>query len=182
MSRAFAHWFACRQREFVGAIAIYRKEVRPFTDKQIGAYSPVSAAQGGDRHREHAATQRSCGNAPTFVPQTANRDSRGAESDFEFAGRRGAEDGVSDFVGECDATFGSMLQRKGVACRICIRTFHKQTPTIQWRDVSDLKRVVRISRRRHGGRTPRMLQSAKYQAAELFCWCPCSRIRALSAS
>ena len=50
----------------------------------------------------------------------------------------------------CEAAFGSMLQREGdVFRRVALHNappafalFHKQTPTIQWREVSDLKRVV----------------------------------------
>jgi GAF domain-containing protein len=50
----------------------------------------------------------------------------------------------------CEAAFGSMLQREGdVFKRVALHNappafaqFHNQTPTIQWREVSDLKRVV----------------------------------------
>ena len=46
-----------KEGELVGAIAIYRQEVRPFTDKQIELVSELRRP-GRHRHREHAAAQR----------------------------------------------------------------------------------------------------------------------------
>ena len=46
-----------KDNEVVGIIAIYRQEVRPFTDKQIELVTELRRA-GGHRHRERAATER----------------------------------------------------------------------------------------------------------------------------
>ena len=46
-----------KDNEVVGAIAIYRQEVRPFTDKQIELLTELRRPSR-HRHREHAAAQR----------------------------------------------------------------------------------------------------------------------------
>ena len=46
-----------RNRKVIGAVAIYRQEVRPFTEKQIESGVELRRASG-DRHREHAAAER----------------------------------------------------------------------------------------------------------------------------
>ena len=46
-----------KENELIGAIGIYRQEVRPFTDKQIELVTEFRRASG-HRHREYAAPQR----------------------------------------------------------------------------------------------------------------------------
>ena len=61
-----------KEDEVVGGIAIYRTEVRPFTDKQIELVSKFLAS-GRHRHREHTAAQWAA-----RIVAAADRDSRRA--------------------------------------------------------------------------------------------------------
>ena len=60
-----------KENELIGAIAIYRQEVRPFTDKQIELVTELRRP-GRHRHREHAAAQRAA--RDPLQQQTATAD------------------------------------------------------------------------------------------------------------
>ena len=67
-----------KENEVVGVIAIYRQEVRAFTDKQIAVWSELRQS-GRHRNREHSAAQRAA-----RIAAAADRHGRRAQGDQSF--------------------------------------------------------------------------------------------------
>ena len=70
-----------KENELIGALIVYRQEVRPFTDKQIELVHEFRRP-GRDRHREHAAAQRTARIACSSrrPPPTCSRSSAARRS------------------------------------------------------------------------------------------------------
>ena len=90
-ARTFVAVPMLKDDELIGAIAMYRQEVRPFTEKQIDLVQEFRRA-GGDRHRERAAAQRAARAHGRSLRSAgaADRDLGGAEGHRSFARRAGA--------------------------------------------------------------------------------------------
>ena len=96
----------------IGAIIIYRQEVRPFTDKQIELVAELRRP-GRHRHREHAAAQRIAQRtddlAESLEQQTAT--SEVLECHLKLAGRtwsRYFEAILENATRICEAKFGTL--------------------------------------------------------------------------
>ena len=142
-----------KDNEVIGAIVIYRQVVRPFTDKQIElvknfASQAVIAIENTRLLNE--LRQRTDDLSEALEQQTAT-----SEVLKVISSSPGELEAVFQILLEnatriCEAAFGSMLHLEGdVFRRVALHNappafakFHKQAPTVQWREVSDLKRVV----------------------------------------
>ena len=142
-----------KEDALIGAILLYRDEVRPFTDKQIElvqnfAAQAVIAIENTRLLNE--LRQRTDDLSEALEQQTAT-----SEVLKVISSSPGELEPVFQILLEnatriCEAAFGSMLHLEGdVFRRVALHNappafakFHKLAPTVQWREVSDLKRVV----------------------------------------
>ena len=142
-----------KDNEVIGAIVIYRQVIRPFTNKQIElvknfASQAVIAIENTRLLNE--LRQRTDDLSEALEQQTAT-----SEVLKVISSSPGELEVVFQILLEnatriCEAAFGSMLHLEGdVFRRVALHNappafakFHKQAPTVQWREVSDLKRVV----------------------------------------
>ena len=97
-----------KENKLVGAIVIYRQEVRPFIRKQIELVTELRHA-GRHRHREHAAAQRA---APTHRRSDEALEQQTATSEVLQV--------ISSSPGELEPVFEAMLAN---AARICEAKF-----------------------------------------------------------
>ena len=117
-----------KEDELIGAIAIYRQEVRPFTDKQIELVHELRRA-GRHRHREHAAAQRA---APAH--RRSHRIAGAADRD-----RRGAAGHLSS-PGELEPVFETMLENAVRICEAQVLASCSRSRARRFRSVATLRR------------------------------------------
>jgi GAF domain-containing protein len=142
-----------RDNALVGAFGIFRQEVRPFTDKQIELVETFAAQAViaiENTRLLNDLRQRTDDLSEALEQQTATSEVLKVSSSSP-----GELEAVFQILLEnatriCEAAFGSMLHLEDdVFRRVALHNappafakFHKQAPTVQWREVSDLKRVV----------------------------------------
>ena len=137
--------------ELVGAIIIYRQEVRPFTDKQIELVHELRRP-GGHRHREHAAAQRT---APAH--RRSHRVAGAADRDLARCCKV-----ISSSPGELEPVFQAMLENATRICEAKFGILYLLRRTTRYRAVAmhrrhrGIRRVPR-ARGRSGPAQPRAL-------------------------
>jgi GAF domain-containing protein len=149
-----------KRDEVIGAITIYRKEVRPFTDKQIElvqnfAAQAVIAIENTRLLNE--LRQRTDGLSESLEQQTATSEvlkvisSSPGELEPVFNAM------LANATRICEAAFGSMLLYEGELFRRVathnpppmFAEFHKNTPVLDPRKIPDLKLIVETKRPVH---------------------------------
>ena len=103
-ARTFVAVPMLKESELIGAIDIYRQEVRPFTDKQIELVQEL-CRPGRDRHREHAPAQRA---APAHRRSLEALEQQTATADVLKV--------ISTSPGQLEPVFNAMLEN---AVRVC---------------------------------------------------------------
>ena len=99
-----------KEGELIGVVAIYRQEVEPFTDKQIGLVTNFAAA-GCDRDREHPPSQRAARRL-LLQQQTATADVLKVISRSTFDLQTVLQTLVESAARLCDADQGTITRQK----------------------------------------------------------------------
>jgi GAF domain-containing protein len=142
-----------KDQEAVGAFAIYRQEVLPFTDKQIEliknfAAQAVIAIENARLLNE--LRQRTDDLSESLEQQTATSEVLKVISSSQGELELVFQTLLANATRICEAAFGSMLQLEGdMFRRVALHNappafteFHDRTPVVDPRKISDLKRVV----------------------------------------
>ena len=142
-----------REGEVIGVFSLTRDQVNPFTEKQI-ELATTFAAQAViaiENTRLLSELRQRTNDLSEFLDQqTATSEVLKVISSSPGELETVFHTLLENATRICEAAFGSMLQREDdVFRRVALHNappafarFHNQTPTIQWREVSDLKRVV----------------------------------------
>ena len=142
-----------RNGQAIGSIVIFRTEAGPFTDKQlelIQTFADQAVIAIENMRLLNELRQRTDDLSEALEQQTATSEVLKVISSSPGELETVFQTLLENATRICKAAFGSMLQREGdVFRRVALHNappafaqFHDQTPTIQWREVSDLKRVV----------------------------------------